>query len=46
LGLFRDARWELRKQLARFWPRTTVDDNLDSELAAKVENDVPLERLE
>jgi hypothetical protein len=46
LGLFREVRWELRKQLARFWPRITVDDKLDTELAAKVKNDVPLERLE
>ena len=46
LGLFRDTRWELRKQLARFWPRITVDDKLDNELAAKIANQAPLERLE
>jgi hypothetical protein len=46
LGLFRDARWELRKQLGRFWPRTIIDDKLDEELAAKIEHEAPLEGLE
>lgn len=46
LGLYRDARYELRKQLARFWPRVGADELLDSELKAKIENDVPLDRIE
>jgi hypothetical protein len=33
-------------QLARFWPRVEVDDELRSELEVKVKNDAPLERLE
>lgn len=35
-----------RKQLARFWPRVVADDELHSELEAKIKNDAPLERLE
>lgn len=46
LGLFRDARYELRKQLARFWPRVTADEELESDLQTKIEHDVPLESLE
>lgn len=46
LGLYRDARYELRKQLARFWPRVVADEELDAELKAKIDHDVPLERIE
>jgi len=46
LGLYRDARYELRKQLARFWPRVTVDELLDRDLQAKIDNNVPLEKIE
>ena len=46
LGLYRDARYDLRKQLARFWPRVTADEKLDSDLEAKVKYDAPLESLE
>jgi hypothetical protein len=46
LGLYRDARYELRKQLARFWPRVTVDELLDRDLQAKIDNNVPLDKIE
>jgi hypothetical protein len=46
LGLYLDTRYELRKQLARFWPRITADDLLDRDLLAKVDNKVPLDRIE
>jgi hypothetical protein len=46
LGLYRDARYELRKQLARFWPRAVADDLLDRELQAKIDHDVDLEKIE
>ncbi|HEU6443517.1 MAG TPA: hypothetical protein VFL61_00510 [Gaiellaceae bacterium] len=46
LGLYRDARYELRKQLARFWPRVTADELLDRDLQAKIDNNVPLDKIE
>jgi hypothetical protein len=46
LGLYRDARYELRKQLARFWPRVTADELLDRDLQAKINNNVPLDKIE
>jgi hypothetical protein len=46
LGPYRDARYELRKQLARFWPRVTADDLLNEDRIAKIDNDVPLDRIE
>ena len=46
LGLYLNERYELRKQLARFWPRVSADDELESELQAKIEHDVPLDKIE
>jgi hypothetical protein len=46
LGLYRDARYELRKQLGRFWPRINADSDLDKDRQAKIDNNVPLDKIE
>ena len=46
LGLYLLARYELRKQLASFWPRASADKQLDAELRAKIDNNVSLEEIE
>jgi hypothetical protein len=44
LGLYRDARYVLRKRLALFWARADATDYLDHR--AVLEANAPLERLE
>ena len=46
LGLFRDQRYELRKKLAWFWARASAEAALATDLEAKVEHNVPLDRIE
>lgn len=46
LGLYRDTRYELRKQLARFWTRITADDQLEDELQKKIQYKVSLDKIE